>query len=144
MSFDIQDGVNQIYKVFWDVWKPKNAPAQFPDDADAEGNFTPPSAPLWARATIIHADGFQASLTGPLEEKKRHTRLGTVIIQVFGGPRGTGSTAAYDAAQDVMTAYEKARGLDVWFRRVRINEVRTRGPHVQVNVKADFSYDDVR
>lgn len=135
---------DHMLKVFKDAWDPTGFPVVYPDKAeDPDNGGDTPSANVWARATIRHADGFQSSLTGPLEELKRHSNIGTVIIQVF-GKVGDGSTAAYDAAQTVATAFRKSRGIPVWFRRVRINEVGTRGPHDQINVLADFTYDDVR
>lgn len=145
MSCTFNEGRDNILKVFKDAWDILGHPAVYTDVAketpDDMGDA--PSATIWARATIRHADGFQSSLTGPLEGKKRHTNIGTVTIQVF-GPLGDGSTAAYDAAQTVATAYRKASGNPVWFRRVRINEIGTRGAFSQINVLANFSYDDVR
>lgn len=144
MSCTFNDGRDSILKVFKDAWDILGYPARYPDTAESPNdNGDAPSATIWARATIRHADGFQSSLTGPLEQLKRHTNIGTVIIQVF-GPLGDGSTAAYDAAQIVATAYRKSSGSPVWFRRVRINEIGTRGAFTQINVLADFSYDDVR
>ena len=144
MSCSFNDGKDACLQVFKDAWDPTGFPAIYSDVANTQSDTgDTPSANVWARATIRHADGFQSSLTGPLEGKKRHTNIGTVIIQVF-GTQGDGSTAAYDAAQTVATAYRKAPSGPVWFRRVRINEIGTSGTYNQINVSADFSYDDVR
>lgn len=144
MSCTFNDARDHMLKVFKDAWDPTGYPAVYPDSAeDPDNGGSTPSANVWARATIRHADGFQSSLTGPQEVLKRHTNIGVVIIQVFGAI-GDGSTAAYDAAQTVATAFRKSRGIPVWFRRVRVNESDTRGPFNQINVLADFSYDDVR
>lgn len=144
MSCTFNEARDHMLKVFKDVWDPTGFPAVYPDKPeDPDNGGSAPSANVWARATIRHADGFQSSLTGPLEGLKRHTRIGVVIIQVF-GKVGDGSTAAYDAAQIVANAFEKSRDNPVWFRRVRINEIGTRGPYDQINVLADFTYDDVR
>lgn len=144
MSCTFNDARDHMLKVFKDAWDLTGYPAIYPDKAENPDNGgDTPSANVWARATIRHADGFQSSLTGPLEVLKRHSNIGVVIIQVFGSI-GDGSTAAYDAAQTVVTAFRKSRGIPVWFSRVRINEIGTRGPFNQINVLADFSYDDVR
>lgn len=144
MSCSFNEGRDGCLKPFKDAWDLTGFPAVYPDVAKTPSDTgDTPSTNVWARATIRHADGFQSSLTGPLEGKKRHTNIGTVIIQVFGA-QGDGSTAAYDAAQTVATAYRKAPSGPVWFRRVRINEIGTSGTYNQINVSADFSYDDVR
>lgn len=144
MSCSFAQARDHILTVFKTAWDPTGFPAVYPSKAeDPDNGGDTPSAAVWARATIRHADGFQSSLTGPLEELKRFSNVGVVIIQVF-GKIGDGSTAAYDAAQTVATAYRKSRDIPVWFRNVRINEVGTRGPFDQINVLADFTYDDVR
>lgn len=144
MSCSFNDGKDHALEVFKAVWDLTSYPAVYTGTArpaDTDGDS--PSVNAWARATIRHADGFQSSLTGPLEELKRFTNIGTVFIQIF-GKAGDGSTLAYDLAQIVATAYRKSRNNPVWFRRVRINEIGTRGPYEQVNVLANFTYDDVR
>lgn len=144
MSCSFNEARDSMLKVFKDAWDPTGYPVVYPKTAGAEtDDGDTPSANVWARATIRHADGFQSSLTGPLEGVKRHSRVGIVIIQVF-AKIGDGSTAAYDAAQIVANAFEKSRDIPVWFRRVRINEIGARGAYDQINVLADFTYDDVR
>lgn len=144
MSCTLNEANDHMFKVFKDAWDLTGFPAFYDDVAPAPdiGGSTP-SATVWARATIRYADGFQSSLTGPLEQLKRHSRIGVVIIQVF-GPVGDGSTAAYDAAQLVLNAYEKSRGIPVWFKHIRAKNVPGRSTYTQINVIADFSYDDVR
>ena len=144
MSCDYTEGVDYILSVVLDAVRPHGWPLLFQDTAsDPDRGGSAPSAPVWLRATIRHGDGFQSSLTGPLEAKKRHTQEGVVIIQIF-AESGDGGKAAYDAAQIVSTALKKSRDIPVWFRRVRINNVDSKGPYDQINVLADFSYDDVR
>lgn len=144
MSCSVNEARDYILGVFKAAWDATGFPAIYPDTAsDPNNGGSTPSASVWARATIRHADGFQSSLTGPLEQLKRHTRVGVVIIQIF-AEVGNGSTAAYDAAQIVLNAFEKSRDIPVWFRRVRLIEQGTQGPYKQINVQADFTYDDVR
>ena len=144
MSCSYNDARDHILKVFKDAWDTTGFPAVYTGKAEAPDNGgDTPTTDAWARATIRHADAFQSSLTGPLEELKRHTQLGVVIIQVY-AKTGDASTAAYDAAQIVANAYKKSRGIPVWFRRIRVNEIGMHGPFYQINVLADFEYDDVR
>ena len=144
MSLSFNDARDHMLKPFKEVWDILGHPVVYtsvkPTEQASGGDA--PSAPVWARVTIRHADGFQSSLTGPLEEVKRNTNIGTLHIQVF-GELGDGSTAAYDAAGAIAKAYRKSRNNPVWFRRVRINEIGTKGPYDQINVLADFSYDQV-
>lgn len=139
MSISFNDAKDQILTVFKTAWDTTGCPALYPDTP----GDPPTSATVWARATLRHATGRQASLSGPINGCVRYERTGIVIIQVF-APVGDGSTAAYDAAQTVVRGFEDARGLDTWFRNVRINEVGTKGAFEQINVLADFTYDDMR
>lgn len=137
---EARDYMLSVFKAAWDT---TGNPAVYEGVArtpDTEGNI--PDAPVWARATIRHADGFQSSLTGPLEVFKKFENIGVVIVQVF-ARIGDGASAAYDAAQLVATAYRVSRNLPVWFRNVRINEIGTKGEFHQINVIADFTYETV-
>jgi hypothetical protein len=109
--------------------------------SDVPGEI-PTSETVWARATIRHATGRQGSLHGA-NNTRRWNRTGTIFVQVF-APVGDGSTAGYIAAQSMADALQAAKDPDVWFRNVRMNEVGTSGAFEQLNVLADFSYDDVR
>lgn len=104
---------------------------------------TPSTQTPWARVILRHAVGGQASLSGPINGCVRHNNEGTVYVQVF-APIGDGSTTAYEAASVVKNALEDFKDSNVWFRRVRINEVGTRGAFEQINVLADFTYDETR
>lgn len=139
MSMSYSEARDAMLKVFMDAWVPLGFPAVF---TDVPGEV-PTTQTTWARATLRHADGGQASLTGPINGCVRWNNEGTIWIQVF-APVGDGSSAAYDAAHVVAVAYQGARDQEVWFRNVRINEVGTRGAFEQINVLIDFTYDDVR
>lgn len=136
MTFDeARDIILGFFKAAWD---PKGFPAVW---TDVPGS-APTSETVWARATIRHATGRQASLSDD-QGAKRWSRTGTVYIQVF-APVGDGSKAGYDAAQLVVDAFQAARHPNVWFRDVRMSEAGTSGAFEQLNVLATFSYDDVR
>lgn len=133
-----QEAVDRILTVFKQAWDPTGYPAIYTD----VGGAPPGHKTVWARAVVRHALGGQASLMGD-DNVRRWERTGTVFVQVF-APIGAGSTSAYAAAQVVADAYQSARDPDVWFRNVRINEAGGQGAFQQINVLADFTYDDVR
>ena len=143
MGCTFNEARDHMLKVFKDAWDTTGSPAVYEgvsEAPDVTGDI--PTTPLWARATVRHASGFQSSLTGPLEQCKRFSNIGVVIIQVF-GKLGDGGVAAYEAAQLVATAYRTSRGIPVWFRNVRINEIGTRSGYQQINVLIEFEYDSV-
>jgi len=137
MSHTYRSARDAMLKVFKDIWDTTGYPALYSDTVGEP----PTSAGVYARATIRHADGGQASLNGA-DGSKLYENEGTVWIQVF-GPVGSGLTAAYDAAQLVADAYKRSRDIDVSFYNVRINEVGTNKGYEQINVLADFQYDEV-
>lgn len=136
MTFD--EARDIILGVFKAAWDPTGFPAVW---ADVPGSAST-SETVWARATIRHATGRQASLAGA-DGARRWSRTGTVYIQVF-APVGDGSKAGYEAAQIVVNAFQASRHSNVWFKDVRMNEAGTSGAFEQLNVLATFSYDDVR
>lgn len=124
-----------ILLVFKDCW-PYHAVY-----TDVPGSV-PSSEILWARATIRHAAGGQATLAGA-QNVRRWDRSGTVIIQVF-APVGDGSKAGYEAAQLVVDGFQASNHSNLWFRNVRMCEMGTSGAFEQFNILATFFYDDVR
>lgn len=139
MSLTFREARNEILKVFKDVWDATGYPAVYTDVPDT----VTPSNCVWARVTLRHGEGGQASLTGPENGEQRWYNDGVVFVQIF-APVGDGSSLAYDAAQLVVNAFRDANGSEVWFRKTRINEVGTSGAFEQINVVSDFSYDQIR
>src|SRR5690606_24242509 len=138
MSCNPNQAKDQILTVLKTVWDTLHTPPEDPyelkyDDLNKEAVGTDAGNSIWGRVTIRHGDAFQSSLTGPLEEVKRWTNLGAVTVQVF-APSGDGMVKAYDACQKIAQAFRKSRGIQVWFRRVRVNEAGEHGPYQQVNV----------
>lgn len=131
-----QEARDLMFQVFQAVWNPLYPVAW--DDVSSE---VPATDTPWARVTLKHATGRQASLSG-VTGTQRFRQTGTIHIQIF-SPVGQGKSEAYQLAQTVVNAYRDAR-LDVWFRNARLNEVGASGAFEQVNVLTDFSYDDVR
>lgn len=95
----------------------------------------------WARVTIQHVNGNQKSLAN-FEGSRRFTNSGILTIQVF-TPIGDGLVSEYRVGQFIRNAYRKAQHSNLWFRNVRLSEQPSDGAFAQINVLADFSYDDV-
>lgn len=129
------DAILAVFKTAWDTTGFEAAYADVPAPEVPDGES-------WARATVDHLDGGQASLTGA-DSTKRWNRLGLVSIQIY-SPIGDGGIAGRALAQTMVNAYQAAK-VGVWFRNVRMVEVpKNQGAWKVFNVFADFEYDDVR
>lgn len=133
-----QEAVDAIGKVFKDAWDTTGGTAVYDD---LPGSIPSDDVTLWARLTIRHATGGQASLAGDAG-KRRWRKEGIASIQVF-APMGDGGQASRNAAAAVVNAFQDAK-LDVWFRNTRMTEVGASGAFFQTNVFTTFSYDEVR
>ncbi len=105
---------------------------------DKPGNIPPNSN--WIRPTIRHADGRQGSLAGE-DGQRRWSRKGVLIVQCF-APVGDGEYGAEVLAQTFVDGFERIRNSPIWYRNIRAIEAGKDGASVQVNVMADFEYDD--
>ena len=134
---------DEMSKVFRDAWlaDPLSAglPVLYPDVAD-----DPPDAGSWARVTVRHSNGGQATLTGALG-KRRYRYVGFIAVQIF-VERADGEVSIDALAMIVKNAFEGVTTSPgrVAFYRVRVNEVGQSGVWLQTNVLADFEYDEVR
>jgi len=121
---------------------PDVAQGEFPPKTqDADGNPTP-----WARIVVLHNPGAggQGNLSGDTGQR-RYERFGNVIISLFAGVGG-GMAKLDEMTRVAMQAFEGVRhtATGVVFLRVRPQEVGQDGTYTQVNVLADFEYDEVR
>lgn len=101
-----------------------------------------PTDTKWIRATVRHATGRQSSLSNEFGVRK-FTKAGLLMVQCF-APVGDGELAARDLADVFVEKLETITNSPVWYRNIRLNEVGKDGPAVQVNVMAEFQYDDHR
>jgi hypothetical protein len=107
------------------------------DDVDAK----PPSDGPWARVTIRHMTGDQATL-GPPGQRK-YERGGLLTVQAFAIPGG-GLSSGPDIVkimEDALRSGSTPSG--VWFRKVRVNEMGRDGRWFATNVVAEFVYDEI-
>lgn len=97
----------------------------------------------WARVTIKWASG-QGHTLAPVGSR-RFDRRGTVTVQVFTpvGKRGLLlSDRLVKVAQDAFEANAPASGP--WFRNVRSQDIGPDDAWYQVNVVAEFTFDEVK
>lgn len=139
MTATFQVAKDEILGLFKTAWDTTGYEAIY----ENVGDDPPGSADPWARATLRHFAGGQASLAND-NGRRRWEREGNIVIQIF-VPAGDGLSEAYDLAKIVADAYEgAATASQVWFRNVRIQEVGPDKSWFQVNVIADFTYDEVK
>lgn len=142
MSATFAEARDAMAKLFTDAWKLANP--TFPIIYDDLGEpQIPKTEKPWARLTIRHNRGEQETLANPLGQRL-FSRDGLVTVQIF-TPRGEGLTRAYILAKVAADAFEgQATPNGVWFRSVRLREVGPDGNWYQVNVIADFEYNEAK
>lgn len=109
-----------------------------------ENSVLPSNQEPFVRATVLHASGRQATLAGP--GGARWERRGICIIQCFGPIQGgKGLTLADRMAAVAKDAFEgRSTPEGVWFRNCRLSEVGPADGWFQMNVAAEFTYDEVK
>lgn len=97
-----------------------------------------------ARVFLRHVDSRQASF-GQVGQR-RFNRKGLLTIQVFTPTaRNTGLSLAENLATIARDAYEGiGTASGIWFRNVRIQEVGPDKGLYQMNVVAEFEYDELK
>jgi len=140
VSFTVEEAVDAILGHFTDAWNSQtNPPTLYYDDF---GQEIPGSDTAWARIQIRHNEGGHAALGPPGQQK--FERVGVVTVQVF-TPLGDGRLAADRLMQAALRAFEgktvRRGSSEVWFRRVRANEMGRNEAWYQINVIAEFEYD---
>lgn len=110
-----------------------------------EPSKAPDQGKAYGRATVLHASGSQRSLADETGAK-RWDRRGVVMVQCFGPlSGGKGLTIADGLANIALNAYEgKSSPGGAWFRNCRLNEVGASDGLFQINVVAEFQYDEVK
>lgn len=133
-----RDAVSEMLAIFKTVWDDTGYTAIYTDVAGSKPTVQEP----WARVTVRHALGAQASLSDE-NGLKVYTQTGTIFIQLF-APQGVGQVTCRDLAQPLLVAYSKNGGGSVWYRNQRMKEIGSDGAFDNSNVLIDFTYDDLR
>lgn len=139
MSANPQQARDEILATFQEAWASTGVPVLYADRAQDV-----PDDGAWARISVQHQDGNQATLSGAVGQRRfRHT--GTVFVQVF-TPFDDGMVQNDELVMIAKDAFEGTVTSPggVIFRRVRINEVGQDGQWFQTNVLASFEYDQIR
>lgn len=146
MSLPTYDEANDaIRALFWDAWRADAPEAAGTTDAPPvawDGVTSAPGKVTHARYFVRHFDGKQGSLGSV--GKRRFTRFGLVTVQVFVLNGANCKQVAGKLAVVARGAYEgvgTAQGI--WFRRVAIKDIGPSDGLYQINVTADFQYDEL-
>lgn len=144
-----RDAINLQFYTDWQALAPAQNNSVEPPVrwmGDDSGNNPDPAQP-WAWITILHGPSFQDTLGPDAAGGRSFQRTGTVTIQIFAPlSRGQGLTQAEALAIIARNAFEgrTAGSGEIWFRNVAIQEVGADGAWFQVNVVADFLYDELK
>lgn len=109
-----------------------------------DDNAGPPTTDApWARVTLTHGAGLRHTF-GRIGER-RMERVGVLTVQVFYPIKKSGMSRLLKLATIVRNAFEnRTTPSGVWFRNVAIREQTPYQGWNQVNVTADFVYDELR
>lgn len=137
------DARNAVMDKFTTAWNAQaDPPVLLYEDVHTEDDRPTGDSP-WAWVQMRHLTGDQATL-GEVGNR-RFERRGLITVEIY-VPAGLGLTTADDlskVAQDAFEGQETAPDA-VLFRNVRMNEVGRNGPWFQVNVLAEFDYQEVK
>lgn len=142
MSLTYAQAYDELLTQITEAWKTANPTYALQYD-DLGTPQTPKTETPWARVTIRHNRGEQETLANALGNRL-FMRDGLITVQVF-TPSGKGLTRAYELAKVAADAFEgRATPGGVWFKNVRLREIGPDGNWFQVNVIADFEYNEAK
>lgn len=109
---------------------------------DVPANVPNGPAP-WARVTVRHNAGGQATLSRQAG-LSRYNRTGTIYVNLFAMP-GDGLRVLDPLTKMALDALEgKTTPSGIWLTQVRVRELGIVKGWYQVNVLANFSYDEIK
>ena len=141
-----RDAILDKFKAAWDAGTPAVNGGDIP--SVEWPNVDPPDPPLtegnapWARVTVRHGPGGQATLGEA--GARRFSRTGTVTVQIFVPAAKRGLVTGDRLGNVALSAFEGERSEDVWFSDVEMREVGVDGAWHQTNVSATFNYEVVK
>jgi hypothetical protein len=143
---DMEQARDEMNAWFLEAWNAETAavagyvPEVVWDETGKPGPM--PQALCWARCVVRHGGGGQRTFGE--RGSRRFSREGFVFVQVF-VPRSEGVTLADRLGKIATTAFEgNATPGGIWFRNVRANEVGSDAQWYQMNVVAEFTYDEIK
>lgn len=142
---DARDEILGLFATKWNADTPAVTGTVPPVEwAGVDSGEPPPTNAPWARAIVRHGTSRQVTF-GPVGSR-RFTRRGMVTIQMFTPlSSGGGLSIAEKCAIIARDAFEgRGTASGIWFRNVAIREIGPDGTQYQVNVVAEFEYDELR
>ena len=139
MSLTYNEAKDEIFSLFKAAWDMTGHPVHWQEVKKSRSK----SEDAFAMISIRHAAGFQSTL-GSSVGTTRFSRIGFTTIQIFVAA-GKGLQEAYVLAKVASDAFEGVSTPGgVWFRNLRLNEVGKNGQFFQLNVVAEFNYDEIK
>jgi hypothetical protein len=134
-----------MFSMLNDAWKANVKITPLPEIRWQSRTYHTPPEPTkpFARAVIMHASGGQVSLAGPGGTK--WSRRGVCIVECLSPIKdGGGLSTALVLAEVARNAFEGQSTQELWFRNCRINEIGEAEDWFQINVVAEFYYEEVK
>jgi hypothetical protein len=136
-----EDAILTLFKTAWDQVSPP-VPAVY----DNVAQEAPRAGTTWVRVQIKHNPGAGGQTTiGGAPGAKRFTRYGHVVCELF-VPTGKGKSAYTNLTDTLLAIFEgkTASFGGAFFYNVRPSEVGQDCDWFQVNVLAEFQWDQIR
>jgi len=143
MSLTRKQAIDEILALFKAAWDTTAYASRVKYDNVGTTSSPPSGQEPWCRVVLRHSASNQATLSGAVGTR-RFRRYGVLTVQLFDLP-GKGLSGAEDLSKIIMDAYEgKTSPGGVIFRRVRTNEIGPDGDFYQINIVAEFEYDEIK
>lgn len=148
MVADLSTARDEMHRIFDDAWEAGAGavnggvvPAVKYEGLPQPKAF-PPRDAQWGRMRIRHTLAEQSAMSDTVA---RFEKIGTVTIQIFASLElDEPANRAADLAQIAKGAFEgKKTPSQVWFRNVTVNEIGVDDAWYNINVLADFEYDEL-
>ena len=141
---DARDTILSTFTTAWNAITPTVPPLLYEDSKQE----VPDTQVSWARIQVRHNVFTQETIGGRLSTGgggRRFRRFGLVTVQIF-TKAGDGLRTSDSLAKVALDAFEGVdAGADtIEFRNVRLNEIGRDGEWFQVNVLAEFEYDEIK
>jgi hypothetical protein len=139
MSLTYSQARDEMLALIKTAWDTTTFPMLWQDKPEEK----PPTRTPWARTTLRHTGGGQASLVS-FNGVSRFNREGIITVQVF-TPSGEGLSRGYNLCKVISDVFEGAvTAGGVWFTNTTLTEVGQDGDWFQINVNTDFNYDELK